>query len=73
MIDNHRRKYKHFIDLTHWEAQGLALEGKGSVVFDYRNQKIYVATSQRACQEVIDDLIEQWNKISIRPYRAVTF
>jgi len=37
MIDNLRRKYKHFIDLTHWEAQGLALEGKGSVVFDYRN------------------------------------
>jgi hypothetical protein len=30
-------QYKHIIDLSHWESQGLALEGKGSVVFDYRN------------------------------------
>lgn len=29
--------------------------------------------SERACPEVIDDLIEQWNKLSARPYKAVTF
>lgn len=35
------KNYKHFIDLSAWEEKGLALEGKGSLVFDYRNQKIY--------------------------------
>jgi len=68
-----RENYKHFIDLSHWEQKDLALEGKGSLVFDYRNQKIYCSLSPRACKEVLDDLISQWNKISIRPYRAVTF
>lgn len=29
--------------------------------------------SPRACKEVIDDLIDNWNKISKRPYRAITF
>ena len=29
--------------------------------------------SPRASIEVVDDLIEQWNKLSKRPYRAVTF
>jgi len=51
----------------------MALEGKGSVVFDYRNQKLYCTISPRAVKEVIDDLIDQWNKISLRPYRSVTF
>lgn len=41
MINQLRKDYKHFIDLTNWEAKGQALEGKGSVIFDYRNQKIY--------------------------------
>ena len=49
------------------------MEGKGSLVYDYRNQKVYCALSPRACKDVIDDLIVQWNKISKRPYRAVTF
>ena len=40
-----------------WEKKDLALEGKGSLVFDYRNQKIYCALSPRACKEVVDDLI----------------
>ena len=36
-----RASYKHFIDLTHWEEKGKALEGKGPLLFDYRNKKIY--------------------------------
>jgi hypothetical protein len=31
------KNYKHFIDLSMWEEKELALEGKGSLVFDYRN------------------------------------
>lgn len=37
IISRLRQNYKHFIDLTGWEKKGLALEGKGAVVFDYRN------------------------------------
>jgi hypothetical protein len=43
IIEKFKKTYKHFIDLSHWEEKGLALEGKGSVVFDYRNTKIYVS------------------------------
>jgi len=73
IIENLQKNYKHFIDLSHWEKQDKALEGKGSVVFDYRNQKIYCTLSPRCEQEVVDDLIDRWNQISNRPYRAVTF
>jgi hypothetical protein len=52
---------------------GKALEGKGSLVFDYRNAKIYCSLSPRADKEVVDDLIAQWNLISMRPYHSVTF
>jgi len=34
---------------------------------------MYCSISPRACKEVIDDLLEKWNKISRKPYRAVTF
>jgi len=61
------------VDLTHWEAKGKALEAKGAAIFDYRNQKVYITLSPRADQEVIDDMMEQWNKLSKRPYRVVTF
>jgi hypothetical protein len=41
IIEELRQHYKHFIDLSGWEDKGVALEGKGSLVFDYRNAKIY--------------------------------
>jgi hypothetical protein len=41
IIETLRKDYKYFIDLSHWEAQGKALEGKGPLQFDYRNRKIY--------------------------------
>jgi len=73
IIERLKKQYTHFIDLTKWESRDLALEGKGSLVFDYRNQKIFCSLSQRANKEVVDDLINEWNKISRRPYRPVTF
>ena len=41
IISKLRKDYKYFIDLSEWESQDKALEGKGSLVFDYRNAKIY--------------------------------
>lgn len=73
IIEELRKNYKYFIDLSHWEKKGKALEGKGSLVFDYRNQKIYCSLSPRADNDVVDDLVKQWNGFSVRPYKAVTF
>lgn len=61
IIDELKKNYKYFINLSNWESQGKALEGKGSLVFDYRNQKIYCSQSERANPEVINDLLAQWN------------
>ena len=39
------KNYEHVIDLTHFEDEGLALEGKGAVVFDHRSRTFYSAKS----------------------------
>lgn len=41
IIEDLKKKYKYFIDLREFEAEDKALEGKGSLVFDYRNKKIF--------------------------------
>ncbi len=41
VMDYLASKFKHCIDLTHFEDDGLALEGKGTCVFDVRNRKVY--------------------------------
>ena len=65
------------IDLTHFEKEGKALEGKGSVVFNHRSRCFYVAISNRAHAEVVDKFVEEWNKICLdglnNPYKSVTF
>jgi hypothetical protein len=73
MIASLRLKFKHFIDLTPWEEQGMALEGKGTTIFDYRNQKFFTSLSCRAQKPVLEDLEAKWNQISLRPYKAVSF
>jgi hypothetical protein len=71
------RSYKHIIDLTHFENEGKALEGKGSVVFNHRSRCFYIAISNRAHIEVVEEFVSKWNKICINgesdPYKAVTF
>ena len=68
-----KSKFEHVIDLTHFENGGLALEGKGSIVFHHRAHCFLIARSNRASVKVIDELVLQWNKISKVPYRAITF
>jgi hypothetical protein len=68
-----KAKFKHCIDLTEFEKRGLALEGKGAIVFHHRARCFLIARSERSCPEVIDTLVTEWNKLSKVPYRAVTF
>ena len=69
--------YEHLIDLTHFENDNMALEGKGAIVHDHRNRCFYIAKSNRAHVPVIDYLVEKWNAICVdgdtKPYKAITF
>ena len=71
------KDYRYLIDLTHFEEQGLALEGKGSIVFDHRNRIFYCALSDRCHLEVVNELVSKFNNIAIdgrrKPYRAIAF
>ncbi|MCB1148562.1 MAG: amidinotransferase [Chlamydiia bacterium] len=42
------------VDLTHFEAQGKALEGTGSLVLDRENKIAYASLSPRTNREVLD-------------------
>jgi len=72
-----KQNYHHVIDLTHFEDEGKALEGKGSIVFDHRNRNFYVALSNRSHIDVINELVAKFNDIAVdtanHPYKAVTF
>jgi hypothetical protein len=72
IIADLRKTCKHFIDLSEFEAQEKYLEGKGSVIYDHRNGKIYCCLSERAHIPVIEAYVTALNKISMRPWRAVT-
>jgi len=69
--------YRHVIDLTHFEDEGKALEGKGSIVFDHRNRNFYTALSNRSHIDVVNELVSKFNDIAVdsdyHPYKAVTF
>lgn len=47
------------IDFTHYEAQGLFLEGTGSMVFDRCRQIAYACLSPRTNEEVLYDFCRQ--------------
>lgn len=63
---------KHFevkrtVDLTHYEEEGLFLEGTGSLILDRENKIAYACLSPRTSQEVLDDFCSQMG------YRAISF
>jgi hypothetical protein len=47
------------MDFTHYEAQGLFLEGTGSMVFDRCRQIAYACLSPRTDEEVLHDFCRQ--------------
>ena len=72
IIADLRKTCKHVIDFTSWESKDMYLEGKGSLIYDHRNCKIYCCLSERASLAALQAYIEELNKISLRPWRAVT-
>jgi hypothetical protein len=73
IIADLKKAAKHFIDLTGLEATGQFLEGKGSMIYDHRNNKIYCCLSGRASLAALELYLKELNKISLKPWRAVTF
>jgi hypothetical protein len=77
LISRLQKGYKYTIDLTHFEEKGMALEGKGAIVFDHRNRAFYSARSNRSNIEVMEELVDRFNQLAVNgkafPYKAVTF
>lgn len=73
IIEELRKSCKHLIDMRELEKEEEFLEGKGSVIYDLKNNKIYCCNSARASLNAINKYIEELNKISLKPWRAVVF
>lgn len=73
IIEELKKNCKHLIDLRELEKEEEFLEGKGSVIYDLRNNKIYCCNSARASLKAINKYVEELNKISLKPWRAITF
>ncbi len=73
LIAELRKECKYFVDLSALESKGEVLEGKGSVLYDHRNYKIYCCISTRACESALQNYLVEINKISKHPWKAVTF
>lgn len=55
--------FKKTLDLSSWEAQGLFLEGTGSMVLDRDNKIAYACLSPRTESRVLQDFCEKMNYI----------
>lgn len=73
IIADLKKTCKHFIDISALEAKNEFLEGKGSVIYDHRNCKLYVNLSQRATLPALKVYVEELNKISLKTWSIVTF
>lgn len=47
------------VDLTHYEEEGLFLEGTGSMILDRENKIVYACRSPRTCDKVLDDFCKE--------------
>lgn len=68
-----RQQYDRVIDLSHYESQQRALEGTGSLIFDRKNWKVFMSLSERADPLILEDLLQQLNAVSLRPWQSVVF
>jgi len=53
-------KIEHIVDYTSAEAEGIFLEGTGSLLLDRNNQKVYCALSARADEELVIEFCEDF-------------
>jgi hypothetical protein len=73
IIEDLKKNYKHFIDLTYLEQDNQFLESTGCLIFDNRNRKIYCNLSERATPQATEIFISKFNEISKSKYKLITF
>lgn len=56
--------YKHFYDLSYYEEEKKALEGRGVLIYDYKEMKFYAGESNRVNTEVLHKFVEILNSLA---------
>eukprot|EP00347_Sterkiella_histriomuscorum_P004730 403359327 len=73
LIKTESQNYKHFLDVQRKDPN-QALEGTGSLLFDNLNKKVYVNISIRADEKLLQEFVEEYNKLSAKSqYRSVVW
>lgn len=62
--------YKTLIDLSYFEKEDKALEGRGVTLFDWHRRVVYAGSSNRAHKDVLEKLCEHMTEISGKKYTA---
>ena len=60
--------YEHLIDLTYFEAEDKALEGRGVTLFDWKSRCVYAGRSNRVHPDVLAELAKRMTEISGHTY-----
>lgn len=60
--------YEHLVDLSYFEKEKKALEGKGVTLFDWTARTLYIGESNRAHPEVMQKLVDVMSEISGQKY-----
>lgn len=62
--------YEHIIDLTYFEAEDKALEGRGTTLFDWKSRCVYAGRSNRVHPDVLHELAKRMTEISGKQYEG---
>ena len=65
--EQHNFVINEVVDFSHYEAEGIFLEGTGSMLLDHVNKIVYAALSLRTDAKILDDFCEKF------AYKAVSF
>lgn len=56
--------YEHIIDLTYFEKDDKALEGRGVTLIDWKNRYVFAGRSNRAHEDVLKALTDKMTELS---------
>ena len=57
--------YQDFIDLSYFEKENKALEGRGIIIFDHKDCTFYIGETNRAHVDVIEEFLRILNTKSV--------
>jgi hypothetical protein len=69
-IERSGHEFSEVIDLSNYENQGLFLEGTGSMIFDYKNKKVYGYISPRTSIKLFNEVA---GMLDVKPISFTAF